>query len=151
MKTKLKIPKGYVVDLENSTPTEIKLKRVLSWIENTDILIDGFYPDPSTGEILQGTAVNTDNNCIYPTEALAKSAQALARLTQIMYYDPRFKSESTEISKYFSIDKYQEDRVIIRSTNYRENVLCFDSRPKAHLFLKEFKDLVYTYLMVENN
>ena len=94
METKeLKIipPKGYVIYKENSTFDCIKFKSIIKWRDDISAKFNGYYIG-SDAEIIDVSDIfNTEDSYnVFATEKQAKSALAMARISQIMANDERF-------------------------------------------------------------
>lgn len=150
-------PEGYVIDKENSTLECIKFKPIEKrWRDKDNEEIEGFYI--SEGSSIWG-AVNRHNvpmsYNIFATMEQAKSALAMARISQIMKNDKRFGGIVTEeewkddsIHKYVIVSYKGE----ITSHDWRDcnyYYLAFHTPEQRDLFLKENEDLVKDYLMFD--
>lgn len=153
---KITPPEGYEVDKENSTFDCIKFKPINKrWRDNTEANISGWYMLTSTSKIYQCETVrNTPNNyCLFATEKYAKSALAMARISQIMANDERFGGVVTDeewkddnMSKYCILRRGNE---IFRDFfMFSFYFLAFHTAEQRELFLKENEDLVKDYLML---
>ena len=94
------------------------------------------------------------NYNVFATEKQAKSALAMARISQIMKNDPRFGGEVTDEEWNDSnIGKsviWREKSDIITTTLFRNYCfLAFHTNAQRDLFLKENEDLVRDYLMID--
>ena len=94
-----------------------------------------------------------ENYNLFATEKQAKSALAMARISQIMANDERFGGVVTDEEWCGDNWKY----VIIRTKNslkislkyYIYEYLAFHTKEQAELFLKENEDLVKDYYMMD--
>jgi len=158
MEKEIKItpPEGFEIDKENSTFECIKFKPIEKkrWRDNNDAQIDGYYihytgciSDHFHGKNLQ------ENYGVFATEKQAKSALAMARISQIMANDERFGGAVT--------DEEWKDREIEKPVIMREkdcifkyscytfyHFLAFHTAEQRELFLQENEDLVRDYLML---
>ena len=151
------VPEGMEIDKENSTFERIKFKKKkvrLSWRENVYNRISGYR--------LDGNAIRPMNNVvrltgcwdIFATEKQAKSAQAMAQISQIMANDKRFGGVVSEREWEFEDTK---KFVIVKCCNrIRKDIvwsthtfLAFHTKEQCDLFLKENEDLVKDFLMIE--
>lgn len=97
---------------------------------------------------------NENNYNVFATEKQAKSALAMARISQIMANDKRFGEVITDeewnnpnIRKY-CIDRFAgKRRIDVFDTTY--HFLAFHTREQRDLFLEENEDLVKDYLMID--
>lgn len=156
MEKELKIipPEGYEIDKENSTFDCIKFKPVAKkWRDDTNT-IAGYYVSDLSKIIKIVCGNNSYNHNVFATEKQAKSALAMAQISQIMANDKRFGSSITneewknlDIRKYCIIrfaDKLGYDLYV---TTY--HFLAFHTEEQCNLFLKENEDLVKDYLMID--
>lgn len=88
---------------------------------------------------------------VFATEKQAKSALAMARISQIMANDNRFGGTITD-EEWNTDKKY----IIIRrgnnlgiETRYCYEYLAFHTNEQAELFLKENEDLIKNYYMID--
>jgi len=148
-------PEGYEIDKENSTLECIKFKAIQKkkrW-RDKDAVIGGYYINDSS-EIIFAKCHNTLANCnVFATKKQAKSALAMARISQIMANDERFGGVVTD-------EEWADDDLfkfaITRKNNHIETAiygsyydfLAFHTKEQRDLFLKENEDLVKDYLML---
>lgn len=147
-------PEGYMIDKENSTFECIKFKPIVKWRDNTRVQFNGYYIT-SGADI---TDISDMFNCrtaynVFATKKQAKSALAMARISQIMDNDVRFGGPITDEEwKNKDIEKYCIIRfgdTISRDINF--NVYCFlafHTKEQRDLFLAENKDLINDYWML---
>lgn len=156
----IQIPKGWVVDKEKSTESSIVLveaKEVpMRWRDNESQRIDGYFIHSSNSNI--SSVYNLDNSPwnhnVFAEEKQAKSAIAMARISQIMEHDKRFGGVVTDemwnschINKFCIIkikDKIGRDCKVLEY-----HFLAFRNPEQRELFLEENEDLVKDYLMIE--
>lgn len=154
---KIECPEGYTIDRENSTFECIKFKPIKRWRDGNPI-VKGWYLDEYgvTAYNKYGATFlkwKDGNLNVFATEKQAKSALAMAQISQIMANDEKFGGPVTDkewnnihILKS-TIIRTKED--IIPSTaisNYY--FLAFHTQEQRDLFLKENEDLVKDYLMI---
>ena len=156
MEKEIKIipPDGYEVDKENSTFDCIKFKLISSkrWRDgNPDVsgwCINNHY---ISGEFTN--LIWKDNLDVFVTEKLAKSALAMAQISQIMANDERFGGVVTDEEwkddtlKYVLVRKNEE--ISTEARLYTYTFLAFHTEEQRDLFLKENEDLVKDYLMID--
>lgn len=153
---RIPIPEGMEIDKENSTFECIKFKPVQKkrWRDDADKILSGYYIDISSKIRSISNLQNVSNAYhFFATEKQAKSALAMARISQIMANDERFGGVVTE--EEWESDK-NEKYVITRlghiiETNYcyyQYHFLAFHTAEQRDLFLKENEDLVRDYLMI---
>lgn len=93
---KINIPEGYEIDKENSTFTCIKFKKKLEEVNTWKDLpnIEGYFINPDSNIVFINDEYICDiNKNIFISERYAKSALALAQISQLM---PYYGGEITE-------------------------------------------------------
>ena len=150
----IEAPEGQVFDLENSTPTHLKLKKVepkkrpMSWME---LKTTGGYYINSDSEILPvdaNTLTHYKNRNIYPSKKLAEAALALSQLLQLrdawngmtqddFVFDGRHR--------YFSICN-RHDKVFCQEIENMRRPLSFKDEKTRDAFLEQFRPLIETAL-----
>ena len=131
-----------------------ELKKIVKRWRDGDNLINGWWIR-SNGKIspcLNQRALCKKNYGIFATEAQAKSALAMARISQIMANDERFGGVVTDEEWGKDAFKY----VIVRVNGEIEqrwsrrihHFLAFHTEEQRDLFLEENEDLVREYLML---
>lgn len=154
---RIPIPEGMEIDKENSTFECIKFKPIEKkrWRDDEDAEIKGYYV--ATEADIQETDLvfNTNNNYnVFATEKQAKSALAMARISQIMANDERFGGVITdkEWVKPTNCGKYTISRIgndFYCGYSYNAyHFLAFHTPQQRELFLQENEDLVRDYLMI---
>lgn len=148
---KIEIPEGYEIDKEKSTFENIvfKKKQVVNCWEDLP-KVSGVFIQNQSAEISNpgNYSVLSSNRNIFLNEKYAKSALALAQISQLLpYYDSKV-----------DLNKYSEKYVILRISNnlfidtgynvYR--LLAFNTYAEAARFLKHNEPLVRDYYMMEN-
>ena len=153
---KITVPEGMEIDKENSTFECIKFKSIKfkRWRDDKDAPITGYYIKENA-TIYYTSIPNTPRNYnVFATEKQAKSALAMARISQIMANDDRFGGVVTD-EEWMNEDilKY----VIRRTDNFIDKslytsiyyFLAFHTSEQRDLFLEENEDLVKDYLMID--
>ena len=152
---RIECPEGYEIDKENSTFEQIKFKPIERW-KDSNLRIDGWRLD---GNGIRSKCYlfpwKNGNLDIFVTKKQAKSALAMAQISQIMANDERFGGPITDEEwKNANLDKY----VILRNNmnainvgiiHYNYTFLAFHTDKQRDLFLKENEDLVKDYLMLD--
>ena len=149
-------PEGYEIDRENSTFECIKFKPIEKkrWRDNEEEFITGYYIEFDS-EILPTIEENTSSNYnVFVTRKQAKSALAMARISQIMANDERFGGVVTDEEWK---DRHTIKFTIIKRLNlislvplYKDyEFLAFHTTEQRNLFLEENEDLVRDYLMID--
>jgi hypothetical protein len=154
---KIDIPEGYEIDKKNSTFECIKFKPIkTSKFSNYDgkFTLYGFFIN-NDSRIVGGEYHNyyTARN-IFATEKQAKSALAMAQISQIMANDERFGGAVTDeewqnagMSKFIICRNQTSYQFSIFECSYE--FLAFHTREQRDLFLKENEQLVKDYLMID--
>lgn len=157
---KITPPEGFEIDKENSTFERIKFKPIENkkWRDDENIILTGCFID-SVSIITKVSPCNgffniKDNFNIFVTKKQAKSALAMARISQIMANDERFGGVVTDEEwKSGTIRKF----IIVKTKNeitpdsafITYNFLAFHTEEQRNLFLEENEDLVRDYLMID--
>ena len=150
-------PDGYEIDREKSTFEKIVFKPVdKSWRSNKMEFIEGYYIDSQSqniGPVNDITNIKTNKN-VFVTEKQAKSALAMAQISQIMVNDPRFGGVVTDEEwNRDSIEKYvivrHHNSAYFRKEGFSYNFLAFHTPGQRELFYEENEDLVRDYLLLD--
>lgn len=150
-------PIGYEIDKENSSLNRIQFKRIaVPWrFKNPAPIVKGYY--------LAGDNVEECGNLSYAKildvfvdKKSALSAMAMAQITQIMANDERFGGIITEDEWETSDDDKHviyrvRNDVIAGMTVSQYHLLAFHTAEQRDLFLKENKDLIMQYFMLDNS
>lgn len=158
-------PEGYTIDKENSTFERIKFKPIVKrWRDDEYAELNGFYVHSGDSEVKKIEKSRNVYNCkcIFATEKQAKSALAMAQISQIMANDERFGGVVKELDFGNTCAKrfWQIQRIKLKSekpyiainqvdASYDYSVLTFYKLEQAVLFLEENEDLVKDYLMID--
>ena len=159
MKTKeikIDVPVGYAIDKVNSTFEHIIFTPIESKFSDYggNFTINGFYIS-NDSRIIDGEFHNykTTRN-MFTTEKQAKSALAMAQISQIMANDERFGKVVTDeewnnvsLPKYcfFRYDNKLQKDVIYHTYTF----LAFHTEEQRDLFLQENEQLIKDYLMLD--
>ena len=148
-------PEGFEIDRENSTLDCIRFKPIEKkrWRDDENAKIEGYYIH-SFSDILPSCACNSPSNYnVFATEKQAKSALAMARISQIMANDERFGGvvtdeewEKREIVKY--VIKREGNHIITTYYYYFHHLLAFHTPEQRDLFFEENEDLIRDYFML---
>ena len=150
---KIEIPAGYVIDKENSTSECIRLKLIKSKFSDYDgnFRISGFYIHDS--QICYDFINNKATRDMFATEKQAKSALAMAQISQIMANDEKFGGVITDeewddctLRKFVLYRFCNRLDCSIYFTEYA--FIAFHTEKQRDLFLKEYEQLVKDYLML---
>lgn len=149
-------PEGYEIDKENSTLECIKFKPITkSWRDDYSKSISGYVIDINSIIYKRNNVTNGSSNYnLFVSKKQAKSALAMARISQIMANDERFGGIITDeewvnpdIKKYCITRYAGEVRLDLHYTLHR--FLAFHTEEQRNLFLEENKDLIVDYLMID--
>lgn len=158
-KLQIQIPNGYVVDTENSDLVNgiIKFKPIAKrWRDDESQHIEGYFIHSSNSDIsgVYNMVNSPWNHNVFAEEKMAKSALAMARISQIMKYDKRFGGVVTDEEwsdasslKYTMIRHQNSIRREYAGLSY--NFLAFHTEEQRDLFLDENEDLIKEYLMID--
>lgn len=125
------------------------------WISNENNLVSGYFLS------FQGSILNTNGEVsfesfpnIYATKKQAKSALAMAKISQIMKNDERFGGVITDeewnnVDNTAYIIKRVNSGVYTGDTGIAHYFLSFHTAYQRDLFLKENERLVKDYLMID--
>ena len=148
-------PEGYEIDKENSTFNCIKFKPVTKrWRDNEDAEFYGYFITNYSGILPTFNANHVTNHNVFAEEKQAKSALAMAYISQIMANDERFGGVVTDeewndsnMVKYI-IERRNSD--INKTTSFScYLLLAFHTEEQRDLFLEENEDLIKDYLMLD--
>lgn len=141
---------GYKWNAESLTLTKIQKK----WRDNEKNTISGYYIHYDSRITYSKDHRNTKENYnIFAIEKQAKSALAMARISQIMDNDNRFGGIVTDeewgnnVPCYYVILKVRN--ILVITTSYRYEYLAFHTEEQANLFLEENEDLIKDYYMLD--
>lgn len=145
---KITIPEGYEIDMEKSTFERIvfkKKKTINSW-EDLENVKGVFINYTSIIQEVRESILDDDNRNVFLNEKYAKSALALAQISQLLpYYD-----SNVDWNKY--TDKHcivrRGNNLCIEMYNSFYCFLAFKSEKEAERFLKHNEQLVKDYYMM---
>lgn len=130
----------------------LTLSKVEKWRDKEGTKMNGYYisSDATIYNYDDGVLCRNSYN-VFATKKQAKSALAMARISQIMANDNRFGGTITD-EEWNTNKKY----IIIRrgnnlgiETRYCYEYLAFHTNEQAELFLKENEDLIKDYYMID--
>ena len=153
---KITVPEGYEIDKEKSTFEKIVFKKIgeKPWRYNETKNIDGYWISGSSNIMSVNSRPNKPQYYdVFATEKQAKSALAMAQISQIMANDERFGGVVTDEEwKTSDNHKYTIYRVrnntMTGKTISQYHFLAFHTLEQCTLFLEENEDLVKDYLMI---
>ena len=159
----IEIPEGYELDKENSTSFNVKFKKkeeneepkVRTWED----LIGKYVPrgsayiakDCQIGEINRYWAFGSNEKNLFIDSKHAKSALAMAQISQLMRYFGGAITEEEWVNKDLNkkcITRYG-DNILMQNCILTHQLLTFHTIEQAEDFLKYNKQLVYDYLMLD--
>lgn len=159
---KIQVPEEYEgIDEQASNFAEGKIvfkkKEDAAW-KNGHNRMDGYFVSGSA-EVMplpptyRAFSDDPQDNNVFATKQQAKSALAMAQLSQIMQNDPRFGSPITDeewnnpqINKYVIFRR--GDNVDTDWWNSFYHFLAFHTREQRNLFMEENMDLIRQYYML---
>ena len=151
---KIIVPEGYEIDKENSTFECIKFKKKETrWRDSKSNMTGYWITGDSRIAIANGPNKHANKN-VFATEKQAKSALAMAQISQIMANDERFggpltNEEWNSNSPKFIICRNGNGLFVDVTTFKRYHFLAFHTVQQCDSFLKENEDLVKDYLMID--
>lgn len=139
---------GYKWDADSLTLSKIQKR----WRDDEHVQIDDYFMNG----VSQITFRPGYNTCCYynlfATERQAKSAMAMARISQIMKNDERFggaiSNEEWNNATIYAVIVKSDNKLFV-TTSHRYEYLAFHEREQAKLFLEENEDLVKDYYMLD--
>ena len=146
---KIQVPEGYEIDKEKSTFEKIVFKKkeekVNSWKDLEKI--SGYAITTENNiEHWSGLDVIEENKNVFLNEKYAKSALAIAQISQLLpYYDSNVDWENIKY-KYCIVK--QHNKIEINQWLNIYHVLAFNSKEEAERFLKYNEQLVKDYFML---
>lgn len=145
---KIQVPEGYEIDKEKSTFENIIFKKkgtINCWKDLEEI---SGYGITTECNIVHWSKLdnNEDNKNVFRDIKYAKSALALAQISQLLpYYD-------SNVNWYKITDKYCivriKNRICIEIWQSSYHLLAFNSGEEARRFLKYNEQLVKDYFMI---
>ena len=150
---KITPPEGYEIDKENSTFECIKFNPIAKKWRDSNPEVSGFYLGGDTIHDFPRFDWQDGNLNVFATKKQAKSALAMAMISQIMANDERFggvvtDEEWDEDDLHYVI--FRRGNCIVSSCNIEiHRFLAFHTAEQRDLFLEENEDLVKDYLMID--
>lgn len=154
---KIQVPEGYEIDKENSTFECIKFKKKVNDEINTwkDIKsIKGYYIDfGSSIAKIESNMVEDSNKNIFISEKYAKSALALAQISQLMpYYGGEITNEEWKNDNWkYSIDVDAKGLLYLSQVTHNKQIVAFHTHTQRDRFLSfpENVQLVKDLFMID--
>lgn len=124
------------------------------WAEDRDEIGEGWYIDRNSRILSGGFHLNDEQNFrAFATKKQAKSALAMARISQLMAHDERYGGAITDEEwKDISWAKYvivRYDGRVNTDTALYYYFLAFNTKEQRKLFLAENERLVKDFLMID--
>ena len=144
---RIQVPEGYEIDRENSSYERIVFKKKEATINSWEDLgnIKGVFIDYSSN-IQEYEAISNEEKYIFLNEKYAKSALALAQISQLLpYYDSNVNWDRSTI-KHCIVR--MGNKIYIDTWQSLYSPLAFNSREGAKRFLKYNEKLVKDYFML---
>ena len=145
---KIEIPEGYEIDKENSSFEKIVFKKKVEincW-EDLKGITGTYISDNSFINFAKGGLVQPHNKNVFLNEKYAKSALALAQISQLLpYYDTNV--DWTTNNEKFCITRVG-NKIEVRSWGSIHHVLGFNTKSEALRFLKHNEQLVKDFYML---
>lgn len=151
---KINPPEGFEIDRENSTFDCIRFKpiEVKRWKDNPDKVVNGHLINAFSRVIYHSGFNHRYDYNLFFTEEQAKSALAMARISQIMANDSRFGGIITDEEWDSNEDKFiikrERNSIATGATVMFYYFLAFHTKQQRDLFLEENENLVREYLML---
>lgn len=152
-KISIDIPKGYEIDRENSTFENIifKKKRAINTYSDLEE-VKGFSIEEYSGDLAKLSIKGSNNLAIFIDEKHAKSAIAMAKISQLMpYYGGKVTNEEWENNDTkFVIELYKENILVKDICTNRHNFLAFHTKEQRDRFMsfEENVKLIKDYFMI---
>ena len=145
---KIQVPEGYEIDKEKSSFENIIFKKkgtINCWKDLKEI---SGYGITTECHIVHWSKLdnNGDNKNVFLNEKYAKSALALAQISQLLpYYDAKVNWDSFT-NKYCIVREHKGIAINILQGTY--SILAFNTKEEAERFLKYNEQLVKDYFML---
>ena len=145
---KITIPEGYEIDMEKSNFERIvfKKKKAINCWEDLE-KVEGVFINYASNIQECGESISEDDNKnVFLNEKYAKSALALAQISQLLpYYNTNVNWDLCTY-KHCIVKAYNDLTINISQNIY--HMLAFNTREEAERFLKYNKQLVKDYFML---
>lgn len=156
-KLQIQIPEGYEIDTFDLKTGLVTFKKKFErWRDNPKNIVEGYYISSKSNIQFSCGGKTEEYNNIFASKAQAKSALAMAQLSQIIANDSRFGGPVTDEEWNSSITKYYLYRygnrigasLTTNTTNSPWEFLAFHTPEQRNLFLQENMDLIKQYFML---
>lgn len=123
------------------------------WSDRKNEVIEGHYISPDSTISPFCTNINTDNYGLFATEKQAKSALAMAMISQIMANDignfgGAITDEEWGKDEWKFVISRSWNRIFTKAVRSDYYFLAFHTEAQRGLFLERYYDLVKDYLMI---
>lgn len=145
---KIEIPEGYEIDKEKSSFEKIvfKKKAVVNCWEDLKYVTGTYISDNSYMNLAKGGLTQFNNKNVFLNKKYAKSALALAQISQLLpYYDTNVNWESND--NKCCICRIG-NKIEIKCWISIYHVLAFNTMSEAERFLKHNEQLVKNFYML---
>lgn len=152
IKFKVDIPDGFEIDKENSTLELIVFKEIIKTLTFKDIkYIDGYYINTHSDICEIDQANDSTNRNVFLTEKHAKSALAMAQISQLIpHYGGEITDEEWNNQDIPKFVLYRKNNSIKDDTIWtRYNFIAFHTEEQRDDFLKYNERLVRDYFMLD--
>jgi hypothetical protein len=145
---KIEIPEGYEIDKEKSSFEKIVFKKkvVVNCWEDLKHASGVYIDEDSRLDSAPAGLVLPHNKNVFLNEKYAKSALALAQISQLLpYYDTNVDWESEDVKHCITRSK---NNIVIGEWVQRYCILAFNRKYEAERFLKHNEQLVKDFYML---
>ena len=148
---KINIPEGYEIDKKKSTFENIvfKERKVRKWDDLKELR--GYcINDSSDIEKVFTYTVSDSNKNIFLTEKQAKSALALAQITQILPWYGGYTEYNDNSDNYFIMYDLKDREFLVGiETSYIAQMFYFDSQKGAEHFIENNEELLKQFFLID--
>ena len=123
------------------------------WSDKKYETIEGYYISPDSTISPFCTNINANNYGLFATERQAKSALAMARISQIMtndfeHFGGIITDEEWGKDEWKFVICRSWNRIFTKAVRSDYYFLAFHTEAQRHLFLEKYRDLVKDFLMI---
>ena len=145
---KIEIPEGYEIDVEKSSFEKIVLKKKIEincW-EDLKYVTGTYISDNSYMNLAKGGLTQFHNKNVFLNKKYAKSALALAQISQLLpYYDTNV-DWTDHTTKYCVCRVGNKIEIVYWERQY--HLIAFNTKSEAERFLKHNEQLVKDFYML---
>ena len=152
---RINIPEGYEVDIERSNLKEgiIFFKQVISEFDQlVKKELNGYIISPVDNEVVPNKTRLSWKGGVFPTEAQAKSALALANILQLMrlpQYNGDWEPDWRNLTEIKHVIEKKLNNIVIPSYLSTECALAFRTKVGRDKFFENHKNLIKQYFMIK--